>query len=68
MWFLFQLVSDASAKYDVYYEISGPGYNQYPVGVFGFDGNTGMLSLLKPVDREMFPNFIVSVETPLFST
>ncbi|KAI3374326.1 hypothetical protein L3Q82_006166 [Scortum barcoo] len=55
-----KIVSDSSAKYDVYYTISGPGVDQYPVGVFSLNQNTGMLSVHKPVDREEFPNFTVT--------
>ncbi|XP_070701530.1 desmocollin 2-like protein isoform X2 [Pempheris klunzingeri] len=52
-----RIVSDSEAKYDVYYTFSGPGYNQYPVGVFSLDRNTGMLRVHKPVDREEFSVF-----------
>lgn len=56
-----QLESDAAAphNYNVYYTISGPGFNQHPTGVFSLNSKTGMLSVLKPVDREEFPSFTV---------
>lgn len=59
--FCLQIISDASAKESVYYTLSGPGLDQYPEGVFSFDGQTGQLSLMKTVDREEFPLFEVSV-------
>lgn len=66
IWFLLQLVSDSVARHDVYYTISGPGYDQNPVGVFKLDSLSGMLSVLKSVDREQFPMFVVSVTFSLF--
>ncbi|KAM9845093.1 desmocollin 2-like protein [Aulostomus maculatus] len=57
-----KIVSDSEAKHRVYYTISGPGYNQHPVGVFTLDTNTGMLSVNKPVDREEFPQFVLTAE------
>lgn len=57
-----QIVSDSEAQYRVYYTLSGPGYNEAPVGVFSFDSDSGMLSVLKEVDREAYPYFIVSVK------
>lgn len=56
-----QLESDMAATHDVYYTISGPGYNQNPVNVFALDSNTGKLSVLKTIDREEFPLFTVSL-------
>lgn len=58
---LLQIISDASAKESVYYTLTGPGLDMYPVGVFSFDGSTGQLRLMKSVDREEFPTFEVSV-------
>lgn len=58
---LLQIISDASAKEKVYYTLTGPGLDQYPEGVFSFDGSTGQLSLMKSVDREEFSSFEVSV-------
>ncbi|XP_053186579.1 desmocollin 2-like protein isoform X1 [Scomber japonicus] len=55
-----KIVSDSEAKYPVYYTLSGPGYNEAPVGVFSFDGKSGMLSVLKEVDREAYPYFILT--------
>lgn len=45
----------------MYYTVQGPGYDQYPVDVFAFNGKTGMISVLQAVDREEFPSFTVSV-------
>ncbi|XP_030017235.1 desmocollin 2-like protein [Sphaeramia orbicularis] len=55
------IVSDSAAKYDVYYTLSGPGYNEHPVGVFSLDSESGMLKVNKPVDREEFPKFVMTV-------
>uniref|UniRef100_A0A3Q0SDK9 Desmocollin 2 like n=1 Tax=Amphilophus citrinellus TaxID=61819 RepID=A0A3Q0SDK9_AMPCI len=57
------LVSDSTAKYNVYYTIEGQGVTTYPTGVFSLNSNTGDLSLLRAVDREEFPefNFVVRV-------
>lgn len=55
-----RIVSDSSGKYSVYYTLSGPGYNEPPVGVFSFDRDTGMLSINKPVDREVYPIFVLT--------
>ncbi|KAM8839161.1 desmocollin 2-like protein [Synchiropus picturatus] len=55
-----RIVSDSEAKYDVYYTITGPGYNEYPVGLFQLDSKTGMLSVTGPVDREQFPAFVLT--------
>ncbi|KAM7379388.1 hypothetical protein PAMP_004944 [Pampus punctatissimus] len=52
------IVSNSAVKYKhVYYNISGSGYNEEPVGVFSMDPNTGMLFVHKPVDREEFASF-----------
>lgn len=37
-----------------------------PVGVFQLDRDTGALFLNKPVDREQYPMFVVSVSYFLF--
>lgn len=55
-----KIVSDSSAKYDVYYTIRGPGYDMNPVGVFQLDRDTGALFLNKPVDREQYPMFVLT--------
>lgn len=55
-------MSDSAANYKVYYTLSGPGLDEYPVGVFTLKPNTGMLTVLKTVDREEFPVFRVSVK------
>ncbi|XP_063742116.1 desmocollin 2-like protein isoform X2 [Eleginops maclovinus] len=55
-----EIVSDSEAKQKVYYTLSGPGFNQHPVGVFSLDRATGMLVVHKAVDREEFPKFILT--------
>ncbi|XP_062386301.1 desmocollin 2-like protein [Sardina pilchardus] len=53
--------SDSSLAYSVYYEISGPGVDRDPVGVFTVDRNSGMLRVHRPVDREEWPQFQITV-------
>ncbi|XP_077415151.1 desmocollin 2-like protein isoform X2 [Vanacampus margaritifer] len=52
-----RLVSDTEAEHRVYYTLTGPGFDKYPEGVFRFNSDTGMLTVLKAVDREEFPQF-----------
>ncbi|XP_061550628.1 desmocollin 2-like protein [Phycodurus eques] len=52
-----RLVSDTEGVHRVYYTLTGPGYNKHPEGVFRFDNKTGMLTVLKAVDREEYPQF-----------
>ncbi|XP_039998688.1 desmocollin 2 like [Xiphias gladius] len=59
-----KIVSDSESKHQVYYTISGPGVNEHPVQVFALDSKSGMLIVLKPVDREEFPMF--SLRTRVF--
>jgi len=54
-------VSDSEAVQRVFYTISGPGVDQPPIGVFSLN-KTGTMFLLKKVDREEYPKFIVSVK------
>ncbi|XP_034469320.1 desmocollin 2 like [Hippoglossus hippoglossus] len=56
-----KVVSDSEALQDVYYTISGPGFDKYPANVFSLNRDTGVLSVHKPVDREMFPKFILLI-------
>ncbi|XP_054623901.1 desmocollin 2-like protein [Dunckerocampus dactyliophorus] len=55
-----RLVSDSEARHQVYYNLTGPGFDKHPVGVFKFDSLSGMLTLLKAVDREEYPQFILT--------
>ncbi|XP_077472126.1 desmocollin 2-like protein [Stigmatopora argus] len=52
-----RLASDTEAVRDVFYTLTGPGYDKHPVGVFRFDSDSGMLTVLKTVDREEYPQF-----------
>ncbi|XP_028283599.1 desmocollin 2-like protein [Parambassis ranga] len=52
-----RIVSDSSVKFNVYYEISGPGVDMPPIRVFSIDSRTAMLRVHKAVDREEFPSF-----------
>lgn len=54
-------MSDSAAGRTVYYTISGPGFNQNPLDVFSLDSDSGQLSVLKSIDREEFPSFMVSL-------
>lgn len=60
MFFLLQIVSDSAAHHEVYYTISGRGSTEPPVNLFTIDRDTGMLSVHGTVDREEFPEFVVS--------
>ncbi|XP_040910707.1 desmocollin 2 like [Toxotes jaculatrix] len=57
-----KIVSDSELNHQVYYTISGPGYDKHPVGVFNLDRKTGMLTVLKAVDREEFPSFTLTTK------
>ncbi|XP_061095893.1 desmocollin 2-like protein [Conger conger] len=50
--------SDSSANYSVYYQISGPGVTEPPVGLFTVDPDTGMLSMHRTVNREDHHQFV----------
>uniref|UniRef100_A0A4W5MCK8 Cadherin domain-containing protein n=1 Tax=Hucho hucho TaxID=62062 RepID=A0A4W5MCK8_9TELE len=52
------IASDSSATRNVYYNISGPGVTEEPVGVFTVVSDTGMLKVNKAVDRERTPQFV----------
>lgn len=54
------IVSDSEAVQRVFYTISGPGVDQPPIGVFSLN-KTGTMFLLKKVDREEYPKFILVV-------
>ncbi|XP_063057055.1 desmocollin 2-like protein [Engraulis encrasicolus] len=53
-----QIGSDSMQNQTVYYRISGPGVNQHPVGVISCEGQTGLLRVHRPLDREEFPQLI----------
>lgn len=55
-----KIVSDSEASQKVIYRLSGPGFTEAPLNVFGFNSDTGMLSVLQSVDREMYPYFILT--------
>ncbi|XP_076000751.1 desmocollin 2-like protein [Genypterus blacodes] len=50
-----RLVSDSDVNRKVYYKISGQGVNETPVGFLSINEDTGMLTMLKTIDREEFP-------------
>lgn len=49
----------------MYYEISGPGVTTDPVGLFTLDKDTGMIRVTRAVDREQYPQFVVSLYIPV---
>ncbi|KAM4551150.1 desmocollin 2-like protein [Odontesthes bonariensis] len=53
------VVSDAASKLKVFYTISGPAVDQ--LQLFRMESDTGKLSVLKAVDREQYPSFILKV-------
>ncbi|XP_020491022.1 desmocollin 2-like protein isoform X1 [Labrus bergylta] len=55
-----KIVSDSASDQQVYYTFTGPGVDLPPVGVFSLNPNTGMLSVHKKVDREMYPKFVIT--------
>ncbi|XP_068427691.1 desmocollin 2-like protein [Clinocottus analis] len=54
------LVSDSQATHKVFYTASGPGIDRHPVGLFSLN-RTGMLFVHNKVDREEFPQFVLTV-------
>ncbi|XP_034743933.1 desmocollin 2 like isoform X1 [Etheostoma cragini] len=57
-----KIVSDSEAKHQVYYVISGPGVDQFPVGLFSLNRESGMLSVNRAIDREEFPLFTLTTK------
>ncbi|KAM6990458.1 desmocollin 2-like protein [Tautogolabrus adspersus] len=55
-----KIVSDSASNQDVYYTFSGPGVDLPPIGVFSLDQNSGMLSVHRSVDREVYPKFVIT--------
>lgn len=55
-----KIVSDSASTQEVFYYISGPGVDFPPVGLFELDKVTGMLSVNGPVDRETYPEFVLT--------
>ncbi|XP_034743937.1 desmocollin 2 like isoform X3 [Etheostoma cragini] len=55
-------LSDSEAKHQVYYVISGPGVDQFPVGLFSLNRESGMLSVNRAIDREEFPLFTLTTK------
>uniref|UniRef100_A0AAY4CVC2 Cadherin domain-containing protein n=1 Tax=Denticeps clupeoides TaxID=299321 RepID=A0AAY4CVC2_9TELE len=62
-----QIGSDSSQNQTVYYRISGPGVDQHPVDVFKVETLSGMLSVLRPLDREEFPQTFLQFTARVFN-
>ncbi|XP_041660277.1 desmocollin 2 like [Cheilinus undulatus] len=55
-----RIVSDSETDQEVFYTVSGPGVDSPPLELFTLDSNSGMLKVLKPVDREQYPKFVLT--------
>lgn len=58
----FQIQSDTAQNYTIYYSISGPGVDKEPLNLFYVERDTGNLFCTRPVDREKYPSFEVSLK------
>uniref|UniRef100_A0A8C1RHW3 Cadherin 2 n=1 Tax=Cyprinus carpio TaxID=7962 RepID=A0A8C1RHW3_CYPCA len=54
---LVRIRSDNDEKVSLRYSVTGPGADQPPTGVFSIDPISGLLTVLKPLDREHLPSF-----------
>uniref|UniRef100_A0A671RUC2 Cadherin-2-like n=1 Tax=Sinocyclocheilus anshuiensis TaxID=1608454 RepID=A0A671RUC2_9TELE len=54
---LVRIRSDNDEKVSLRYSVTGPGADQPPTGVFSIDPISGLLTVLKPLDREHLPIF-----------
>ncbi|XP_074543839.1 desmocollin 2-like protein [Halichoeres trimaculatus] len=55
-----KIVSDSASTQEVFYYISGPGVDLPPLDLFEIDKFTGMLSVKRAVDREVYPKFVIT--------
>ncbi|XP_036447551.1 cadherin-like protein 26 [Colossoma macropomum] len=57
-----QLFNDKSNMHKLRFSISGQGVTEDPKGVFTIDPFSGVVSIHKPIDREMYPVFMVKFD------
>uniref|UniRef100_A0A8B9GY63 Cadherin 26, tandem duplicate 1 n=1 Tax=Astyanax mexicanus TaxID=7994 RepID=A0A8B9GY63_ASTMX len=57
-----KLFNDKSESYKLKFSISGQGVDKDPVGVFTINDETGVVYVHKPIDREMYPIFMVEFD------
>ncbi|GAA6234746.1 desmocollin-2 [Lates japonicus] len=55
-----KIVSDSEIRHQVFYNISGPGVDSHPKGVFSLDRYSAMLTVHRAIDREEFPVFTLT--------
>lgn len=55
------VVSTAQNTYNVYYTMEGPGVTEFPVNIFSLGREDGLLTVHQAVDREEYPQFIVTI-------
>lgn len=56
-----QLYNDKKVNDRHYFAISGMGVDKEPKGVFSIEKKTGVVIVHKPIDREKYPFFHVSL-------
>ncbi|XP_017571070.1 cadherin-like protein 26 [Pygocentrus nattereri] len=57
-----QLFNDKSSMHKLRFSISGQGVNEDPKGVFTIEPFTGAVIVHKPIDRELYPVFLVEFD------
>ncbi|XP_028987488.1 desmocollin 2-like protein [Betta splendens] len=57
-----RIVSDSEVRHKVYYIVTGHGVNQDPSGLFSLDRDSGMLTVYRPIDREIYPSFKITAK------
>uniref|UniRef100_A0A3B4C1P3 Cadherin domain-containing protein n=1 Tax=Pygocentrus nattereri TaxID=42514 RepID=A0A3B4C1P3_PYGNA len=57
-----ELFNDKSSMHKLRFSISGQGVNEDPKGVFTIEPFTGAVIVHKPIDRELYPVFLVEFD------